>query len=187
MSDNSLLNSNTDYTFNIIGTTDTNGLFTTIGTSDTVTINPNTYLTYDNYNSGWKPIKALENLTYSSVFSINDVNKRYLLENNIKKVQKNKIYFNCDFEGNRIQPYELIMKLIEDEEKFSVNFKISDILTICYTNFQFIEIENNLNFNDNCDFSVLKVKFKYDKVLYENKKLTQKELRTDKIKKIMKA
>ena len=67
----------------------------------------------------------------------------------------------------------------------SVTIHVSDILSICYTNLQFIKIENNLNFNDNCDFSVLKVKFKYDSILYENHKLSEKEMRSDKLKKIM--
>ena len=45
---------------------------------------------------------------------------------------------------------------------------------------------NNLNFDDgNCDFSTLKVKFKYDKIEYENEKLSIKQKRTDKMQKIM--
>ncbi len=84
------------------------------------------------------------------------------------------------------QPYEFIMNLIEKKEKISVKVKVSDILTICYTNLQFTKIENNLIFNNDCDFSVLKVKFKCEKILYENHKLSEKELRTDKLKKIIK-
>ena len=78
------------------------------------------------------------------------------------------------------------MKLIRDKTKFSVKVEITDVLSISYTNMQFIEIENNLNFDSSyCDFSKLKVKFIYDNILYENHKLTEKELRTDKLKKIM--
>ena len=83
--------------------------------------------------------------------------------------------------------YEYLMKLINDKTKMNVKIKITDILTINYNNFQFIEIENNLDIDPSsgCNFSVVKVKFKYDKILYENHKLSNKELRTDKLKKIM--
>ena len=93
--------------------------------------------------------------------------------------------FECKYDGNRIQPYELIMKLIQEKKKFTVKVKVSDILTITYINFQFKEIINNLNFSTDCDFSLLKVRFKYDEILYENHKLSDKELRSDKLKKIM--
>jgi hypothetical protein len=82
------------------------------------------------------------------------------------------------------------MKLIRTQQKFSVKINVnenssSSILTIHYINLQFIKIENNLNFNDDCDFSELKVKFKCEKILHENHKLSQKELRADKLKKII--
>lgn len=138
-------------------------------------------------SSGWvsTPTNPLQKLKYSADFILSDVKKRYLLEDNIKEIKKNKMSFNCKYEGNRIQPYEFIMSLIEKKEKISVKIKVSDILTVCYTNLQFTKIENNLIFNSECDFSVLKVKFKCDKILYENHKLSEKELRTDKLKKIL--
>lgn len=143
--------------------------------------------TYYYDSSGWvtAPVNPLKELKYSVNFNLSDENKRYLLEDHIKEIKKNKMIFNCKYEGNRIQPYEFIMNLIEKKEKFSVKVKVSDILTICYTNLQFTKIENNLIFNSECDFSVLKVKFKCDKILYENHKLSEKELRTDKLKKIL--
>jgi len=124
----------------------------------------------------------LKNLSYSIEF---EIDKDDILKNNIKSIKNKKISFNCNYIGNRIQPYEFIMKLIDEEKKFSIKVKVSDILSICYKNFQFIKIENNLNFNTNCDFSVIKVKFKYDEIVYQNHKLSLKELRSDKIKKIM--
>ena len=133
-----------------------------------------------------KTSNPLENLNYKIDFDFvgKDFTKNLLL-NNIKSIRKNKMFFRCNFSNNRIQPYELIMKMIEKKEKFSVKIEISDILTINYINFRFVEIENNLNFAENCDFSVLKVKFKFDKILTENKKLSTKQLRTDKMKKII--
>jgi hypothetical protein len=50
----------------------------------------------------------------------------------------------------------------------------------------FTEICNNINFGTgNCDFSELKVKFKYEKISYDNHNLSTKQLRNDKMKKIM--
>jgi hypothetical protein len=123
----------------------------------------------------------LQYLNYIIYFEIDSNN---ILKDNIKSIKKNKFTFKCDFIGNKIQPYEFIMNLIEKEITFSVNIKVSDILTICYSGLKFIEIENNLNFDDLCDFSLLVVKFKYEKIKYENHKLSKKELRTEKIKKI---
>lgn len=141
---------------------------------------------YDSSTWVTSPSNPLQKLYYTADFQLKDTNKRYLLVNNIKGIKKNKMLFNCNYDGNRIQPYEFIMSLIESKEKMSVKIKVSDILTICYTNLQFTKIENNLSFNSECDFSVLKVKFKCDKILYENHKLSEKELRTDKLKKILK-
>ena len=170
------------------------GLLTSLTGHCTTNINIGTTLpNYSNYGSTisstyWQPEKVskLKDLKYTAEFFVNDKNKKHLLEDNISCLRKNKIFFNCDFDGNRIQPYEFIMKLIEDEEKFNVKIVISDILTVCYTDFQFIEIINNFNFDETCDFSELKVKFKYDKMLYENNKLSIKESRSDKLKKIIK-
>ena len=113
------------------------------------------------------------------------------LSDYVSGIRKNKIIFNGDFEGNRMQPYETIMRFIQEHKKMSVKIHITNLdetfLIISYSNFEFTEIQNNLNFNDGkCDFSVLKVKFKYDTISYENKKLTLKELREDKLKKINK-
>jgi hypothetical protein len=141
---------------------------------------------YSNAQDWTTVINPLSKLKYSVDFMLTDANKRYLLEDHIREIKKNKMIFNCKYEGNRIQPYEFIMNLIEKKEKISVKVKVSDILTICYTNLQFTKIENNLIFNNDCDFSVLKVKFKCEKILYENHKLSEKELRTDKLKKIIK-
>lgn len=126
----------------------------------------------------------LSQLYYTFIF---ESDKNNILSSNIKGIKGKKLIFNCDFDNNNIiQPYEYIMELIEDKKKFAVKIDISDILTISYTNFQFIKIENNMKFNGNCDFSKLKVKFKYDKILYENHKLSQKQVRTRKINQLMK-
>jgi len=127
----------------------------------------------------------LSNLNFTIDFDFNgkDFTKR-LLTDNIRGIRKNKFIFNCELVNNRMQPYELIMRMIEKNEQFSVKINITDIMTICYTNFRFTEIENNFNFSDKCDFSKLKVKFKYDNISYQNHKLSTKQLRTEKIKKI---
>jgi len=142
------------------------------------------YNTYadTNYKS-YESTNTLCNLKYVIKF---DTIKKELLENNIKGIKKNKFLFNCNYLNNRIQPYEYIMSLIEDKTKISVTVNISDILSIHYISLQFMEIENNLNFNSNCDFSVLKVKFKCENILYINHNLSEKEVRTDKLKKILK-
>ncbi len=33
---------------------------------------------------------------------LTDANKRYLLEDHIREIKKNKMIFNCKYEGNRI-------------------------------------------------------------------------------------
>lgn len=143
----------------------------------------NWYIASDTAISNEVPHR-LSQLFYTFLF---ELDKNNMLANNIKGIKGKKLIFNCDFDNNNIiQPYEYIMELIEDKKKFTVKIDVSDILTISYTNFQFIEIENNLKFNGNCDFSKLKVKFKYDKILYENHKLSQKQIRTRKINKLMK-
>ena len=158
---------------------------TTIPYGSVITVNNNSGLYWTDYsptssfNTYTHPLK---NLGFSSFF---DIKNGELLHDNLKGLRRNKFLFNCDYKGNRIQPYEFIMELIETERKMSVKIMVSDILTICYKNLQFTKIENNIDFGDNCDFSVLKVKFKCEKVLYENHKLSQKELRADKLKKLM--
>lgn len=169
-------------------TTTSTGTFTTTPYSQQpwiTTTTPNPYWGVTNINSGsWaqpEPINPLTNLSYSIDFDIDD---KELLEDNIKGIRKNNFLFWCKYEGNRIQPYELIMKLIREKTKFTVTVNVSDVLSIKYIDAQFIEIENNLNFDAECDFSVLKVKFKYEKILSQNQKLSTKELRMDKLKKI---
>jgi len=125
----------------------------------------------------------LKNLNYIINFD-HSIDKFDLLEDNIKGVKKNKFIFNCNYDGNRIQPYELIMKLIREKTKFTVTIDISDVLSIKYTNIQLLKIENNLNFGTDCDFSELNVKFKYEHIKYENPRLSTKEVRLDKLKKI---
>jgi len=173
---------------------------TGIGTSTTTppwitttnTINPNWITTPSSGtwtipSAAWTDtilVDPLKKLDYIVDFDIEDEDKKELLEVNIKSIKKNKMLFNCNYVGNRIQPYELIMKLIEKNKKFTVTVEVSDILSIKYIGFQFVEIINNLNFNNECDFSELKVKFKYENIKHENHKLSTKELRMDKLKKI---
>jgi hypothetical protein len=138
---------------------------------------------YDNYSSAKQIIyNALSVLDYNVDFEFDD---KQLLKNNLKSIKNKKFTFNCNYVGNRIQPYEYIMNLIENKTKFSVKVKVSNILTICYTGVQFTKIQNNLSFSGDCNFSELKVKIKYDSVSYENHKLSEKEIRTDKLKKII--
>lgn len=181
-------------------TTNTDGsIYTYDSTSSQwLTIAPqyytNTYTTTGTnvYYTSADIANPLQSMSYSIDFSIEDdnlsekFNQKFLLTKNIKGIRKNKMLFNCNYEGNRIQPYELLMELIESKQKINVKVNVSDVLTVTYNNLQFTEIVNNLDFNSSCNFSVLKVKFKYDEILYENHKLSSKELRTDKLKKIMK-
>ena len=180
-------NSSTSSNIYITGGGAGTGAFNPVGISTSNTIDP----------SYWDIISnPLSNLNFTIDFDFNgkDFAKR-LLTDNIRGIRKNKFIFKCELVNNRMQPYELIMKMIEKNEQFSVKINITDIMTICYTNFRFTEIENNFNFgskkatsgssgNVGCDFSKLKVKFKYDSVSYQNHKLSTKQLRTEKIKKI---
>jgi hypothetical protein len=52
----------------------------------------------------------LQYLNYIIYFEIDSNN---ILKDNIKSIKKNKFTFKCDFIGNKIQPYEFIMNLIE--------------------------------------------------------------------------
>ena len=167
-----------------VSTANSNWWITTPGilSQPSTTIYPNTTTTWTTNTILDEPLK---NLNYIVEFDIDDEEDKELLEINIKSIKKNKMLFNCNYVGNRIQPYELIMKLISKKIKFAVSVEVSDILSIHYIGFQFVEIVNNLNFGTECDFSELNVKFKYDDIKYENYKLSTKELRLDKLKKIM--
>ena len=159
---------------------------TTDNTADNIYTNGtyNNFGTYTNYPYSQGGIKnPLKDLDYYVEF---EIDKNKILSSKIRSIRKNKFIFECDYVGNRIQPYEFIMKLIERDDKFSVKVKVSDVLTLTYVNFRFTKIENNLDFNDNslCDFSKLEVRFECEKILYENHKLSEKELRTDKLNKI---
>jgi hypothetical protein len=153
----------------------------TIGTGTTLSYG------YSQYYTDWiQHSNPLSSLSYNIDFEIDEEDIKDILRDNIIGIRKNKFIFNCNYVGNRIQPYEFLMKLIEEKKTFSVKVKISDILTINYVNLRFLKIENNLNFNTTCDYSTLKVKFEYEKILHENHKLSTKECRMDKIKKIIK-
>ena len=129
------------------------------------------------------PSNPLADMTYRIVFNVEDGDK---LETTIKAIRKNKMKFSCAFDDkNRIQPYEFIMKLIATKKKFSVQVHVSDILTINYHDFRFTKIVNNIDFNNSCDFSVIKVKFEYEKILFENHKLSDKQKRIEKLNKIL--
>lgn len=162
------------------------GVYQNLGTLSTSTgtyYNPNNWITYQTAPA--KPPNPLKDLNYSVDFD-HSIDRFDLLEDNINSIKKNKFIFKCEYEKNRIQPYELIMRLINKKTKFSVKVKVSDILTIVYTNLQFIKIDNNFTFDNigKCDFSELIVKIKYENILYENHKLSEKELRAEKLKKI---
>ena len=163
-----------------------------IGTTNNVSINglftqPTTYQT--NYIFGTDLANELQNLTYGIV-----VDERYYgeLADNIKALKNNKMIFCCNIVNNRIVPYELIIRLIADKEKFAMKIVVTSpidgypIFNINYTNFRFTKIINNLKFYNKCDFSELIVKFKYDKVTCDNNRLTVKQKRTDKLNKIFK-
>jgi len=140
------------------------------------------------YGSMWKSSEKkdeLDDLSYSVYFELDDDDK--ILSDTICEINDNTFVFNCKMIGNRMQPYEKLMELISDKKEISVKIVISDLLTLCYTKFQFIDIENNFKFNNGyCSLSKLKVKFKFDKILYDNERLSVKEKRSDKLNKILK-
>jgi len=156
-------------------------------TSSTITIC--TGYTYAGY--GYSPYlmgvdvaySKLSNLDYEIEFSY-DVDDH--LKNSVSFINHKKITFNCDFvEKDRIQPYELIMKMISEKIKFDITIDVSDILTVKYLDVRFKDIENNFLFNGKCDFSTLQVKIKYKSIIYDNHKLHITEKRKDKLNKIM--
>jgi len=129
------------------------------------------------------PISNLSNLNYEIFFS-HDVGDQ--LKDNIISIDGKLLTFNCDFvEKDRIQPYELIMRMICEKIKFTITVNVSDILTLKYTGVQFKNIKNNFSFSESCDFSILKVKMKYKKIVYDNHKLHIAEKRKEKLEKIM--
>jgi len=173
----------------------------TSSTYGTLTTTNTTYpgynLTYDNNTNqivwnnssssfNWGVDVAIDELCklpYTINFS---VDKKSQLYNNIFKVSEKYFIFNCKLDNNILTPYEYLMELIEDKIKIDVKIDISDVLTVNYQGLIFTKIKNNFTFGDKCDFSKLKVKFKYDEVLFENHKLTNKQKRTKKLNKIMK-
>ena len=157
----------------------TSGILTTAGGAGTITLNPNYNWYYGTDTATYNPLK---DLFYTVYFDID--NKDEVLARSISAIRKKKFIFDCEFQNNRIQPYEYIMFLIDKKTELNVTVKVSDIMTIKYSKFKFIEIMNNLNFGDKCDFSKLVVKFECEKISYENHKLSTKQLRNDKLKKI---
>lgn len=160
----------------------TSGVLSTGGvlSTDGLTISPNYNWLYGTDTATYNPLK---DLCYTVLFDID--NKTNVLAKNILSIRKRKFIFNCEFENNRIQPYEYIMSLIDKKIELNVTVEVSDIITITYSKFRFVEILNNLDFDGYCDFSKLHVKFKCEKISYENHKLSTKQLRNDKMKKII--
>ena len=181
---------NTNTSLNVSGNLNVSG---TITSSNLLVYSGSTMATWGSispisYSNNWYAdsslwINELKDLPYSVYFG-EGLDE---LSDNISHIKKKKIYFNCSITNNRIQPYELIMKLIEEKRKMDVKIEITNTLTINYHNLEFTEMQNNINFiAGKCDFSLLKVKFKDEKVLYDNHKLNVKQKRTEKINKILK-
>jgi hypothetical protein len=127
----------------------------------------------------------LTNLTYNANFSYDE---NYQLLNNLISISQKTFTFECDIDNNgRIEPYELIMKMIADKMKFDIDIDIDDLLTIKYTGVRFKNIKNNFTFeNGVCNFNNLQVKIKYENMTYDNHNLSITEKRKDKLKKLMK-
>lgn len=170
----------TSITTSSIYLTSLTGLTSAVLSTGTTTISPNYNWLYGTDVATYDPLK---DLFYTVFFDID--NKDKILAKKIASIRKKKFIFNCEIENNRIQPYEYIMFLIDKKIELNVSVKVSDIMTINYSKFRFIEILNNLDFGDRCDFSKLVVKFKCEKISYENHKLSTKQLRNDKMKKII--
>lgn len=171
---------NSNYgTLNISGTS--NLYDTTITTS---TVYPNGGYQYTPYIISSDILSNLSNLNYDICFS-DDVDND--LKNNIISINDKLLTFSCNLvEKEKIQPYELIMKMINEKRKFIITIDISDILTIKYTGVKFKSVENNFKFiNNSCDFNTLNVKIKYKNIIYDNHKLHITEKRKEKLKKIM--
>jgi len=166
---------------------DSTGVYHNILDNNTIFNNPlYGYTNTTNNSYVWTTPNKLSILPYNVDFLL-DTEKTKLLVDSLTNIEDDYFSFSCDFIGNRIQPYEYIMQLINNKTKFSVKIKISDILTLCYTNFHFTKIKNNFKFNNGtCDFSNLKVNFEFDDILYENNTLSIKEKRVDKLNKIIK-
>jgi len=161
--------------------------------SDSTTITTNPYYgsvtnPYNNYGS-WNistdvKYSELSNLNYEIMFS---KDKDNYLKDNIVSINDKLLTFNCDFvDKGRIQPYELIMKMINDKIKFNIVVEVSDILTVKYQDVKFKKIKNNFSFtNDVCSFNTLQVSMKSKNVIYENHRLHITEQRKEKLEKIM--
>lgn len=136
------------------------------------------------YSYSYFPESELANLFYCITFSCKESKQ---LNDSILELKGDYLTFNCDTnDKGRIIPYELIMNMIHNKEKFNMEIEVGDILTIKYFGVIFKKIKNNLSFtSDGCDFSKLKVKIKYDNIKYENHKLHITEKRKDKLNKIM--
>lgn len=151
--------------------------------SITINSNGSVYMPYT-ISTDVSEYSKLSNINYEIVFS---KDKDNYLKDNIISIDGNLLTFNCDFvDKERIQPYELIMKMISDKVKFDIAVEVSDILTIKYRDVKFKEIKNNLSFvNGVCNFNTLQVKIKSKNVIYENHKLHITEQRKEKLEKIM--
>jgi hypothetical protein len=79
----------------------------------------------DYHSFSFDPYNSLKSLSYSVDFQFNGKEfTKKILTDKIKGIKKNKFIFFCNYVNNRIQPYELIMKLIEKKEKISVKVKV---------------------------------------------------------------
>ena len=161
------------------------GTLTLSATTSTTTTNPG-YM-YTPYIVSTDPYEysELSNASYEIIFS-DDVDEH--LKDSIESINGNLLTFNCDFDDKkRIQPYELIMKMLREKRKFDITIKVSDILTVKYQGVKFKKIKNNFSFfGDCCNFKTLNVKIKCKNIFYENHRLDITEKRKEKLEKLIK-
>jgi len=164
-------------------TSTTNPNYGTISIGTTIGTTGSVYMPYTISADPYE-YSELSNASYVISFS-NDNNSR--LKDSIDSITGNLLTFKCDFDNkNRIQPYELIMKMIKEKREFDITIEVSDILTLKYQGVKFKKIKNNFSFfGHSCNFKTLNVKIKCENIFYENHRLDITEKRKEKLEKIM--
>jgi hypothetical protein len=150
------------------------------------TLNTNATLILSSSTYSWYPIKAsnyppnqLDDLSSEIGF---DYDENDMLKKNILEIKDNVLLFRNDLvEKNHIQPFELIMKMINNKTTFNIKTTVGDVLIIKYHDVVLKKVKNMFNLSLSCSFSQLEVEYECYKVDYENIKLDITEKRKEKL------
>jgi hypothetical protein len=105
-----------------------------------------------------------------------------ILNNYIYDIHDDIFIFNIEQHKKKTQPLETIMELMNNNTIFELSINRNDYI-ISIKNVKFLKF---VNLFDEESLNILKVKFKYNEIIYNNKLLSVSERRFLKLRKLMK-